>query len=109
LPGNCGVLRGVFHKHYEVDHDVTNATQKPLRKAHEDHDFDLSDSFSRGPRKITQTAYFRAGDIVVAIGELNKPNHWNDAAFERAIAFLQRSWNDAVKAEKAIARAQVRP
>lgn len=70
---------------------------KRLRKVTGDHGFDLSDTFSDGPLRIVQAAYFRGGKVVVAIAELNKPNHWDDDAFDEACAFLQRCWNDAVK------------
>lgn len=78
---------------------------KKLRKVGGDHDFDLSDSFSRGPRRITQTQYYRAGNVVIAIGELNKPNRWNDEAFDAACSFLTRSWNDAAQGMSAGTRA----
>lgn len=73
-----------------------------LRKASESREFDLSDSFSEYGKRITQTRYFTAGDIVVAIGELNRPNNWNDAKFDTACAFLQKAWNDAVKAASGV-------
>lgn len=72
---------------------------KPLRKISGDHDYSLDDSFGRRAKVITETAYFRGGDFVVAIGRLDRPNRWNDEALERAMKHLQCAWNDALKAE----------
>jgi hypothetical protein len=66
---------------------------KRLRKVSGDHDFDLSDSFSDGPKRVTQSCYFKGGNVVVAIGELNRPNHWDDEAFDAACKHLQTAWN----------------
>jgi hypothetical protein len=72
--------------------------QKRLRAVKGDHNYSLDDSFSSGPLHITQTAYFRAGNIVVAIGELNRRNRWDDDAFEAAMKHLQAAWNAALRA-----------
>jgi hypothetical protein len=73
---------------------------KKLRKVTGDHNYSLDDSFSRGRLRITQTMYFRAGDVVVAIGELNRVNRWDDDAFDAACKFLQSAWNKAAKEQQ---------
>ncbi len=70
--------------------------EEKLRKIGGDHPYSLSDDFG-GKLRITQTAYFKAGNFIVAIGELNKRNRWNDAAMKAAMAHLQKSWNEYLK------------
>lgn len=68
-----------------------------LRKVGGDHPFDLTDGLGRNRTKVvTQSAYFRSGDVVVGIAELNRRNQWDDEAFDAACKFLQKAWNEAV-------------
>jgi hypothetical protein len=75
-------------------------SRSKLRQLKGDHDYSFSDDFSKASKVITQTAFYKAGDVVIAIGELNRPNHWNDPAFDKACAFLQQAWNEAVAKAK---------
>lgn len=77
-------------------------TMKKLSKVRGEHNFSLDDDFSSARKRITQTRYFKAGDVVVAIAELNSPNHWNDKAFDAACEFLQSAWNAAASPERTI-------
>jgi hypothetical protein len=67
----------------------------PLREIKGDHDYSLDGPFS-GKRVIGQARYFKTGDIVLAVGELNRPNHWDDEAFDAACAFLRDAWKAAL-------------
>ena len=69
---------------------------KPMRKIRGDHDYTLDGPW-RGKKCVTQSMYLRMGEYVVAIGELNRPNHWRDEEIDAFAKALQAVWNESLR------------
>lgn len=66
-----------------------------IKRVRGDHNFDLSDSFSTAKKVITQAAYYKGNGFILAIGELNHPNCWNDKRFDAICSAIQAACNGA--------------
>lgn len=61
----------------------------PEQITDDDHPYSLTcDDADDDGHVITQTRYYRWGDCLIAIGELNTPNVWDDDAFDHACGLL---------------------
>jgi hypothetical protein len=71
------------------------ATKSPIavKQVRGEHEFALSDSFSDAKKVITQTAYYKGDGFVLALGELNLRNHWNDPKFDAICKAVEAACN----------------
>jgi hypothetical protein len=79
---------------------------KPLEIATGDHPFELDGELD-DHHGINQCRYYRVGAIVVAIGQINPGNQWDDEAFDIACEHLLTSWEGQQKYPHSDAAVQI--